>query len=581
MRNNDILKANDYHQGLVDEAANVVPYDEQQNPALFNQPPQNAPYSNQEYQQQINLLEKFRRTLIGMSVSLPEIWKVGLRIEQAQNLNYAGIETDMRLKEYYAKKQMDLAYEKEKAKIQAQGASSVSLLDDGSNGHSSNNFSNTDMIVKRFIDHYQIVQNRRSFGRKTSEIYIRDFDMVRHVAIEEGTLNIWFYDYIMECLPVNQDLPQATLQRLNQRLRSSIPTIKSSGLREVKDYELVFQNGVLNLSNWHFSCLEDEKIFNKFSMTCQYEVMEETPAFDALLEDMFDNEPCKIKLAWEVIGALLSTVSTLKKIFSLQGVANGGKTRLAEIIYRLLDDEDGVITVNDLSEVTSDYIDKNAQNARLLYVQDAADKKITAKQASALKGYAGGSHIGSASSMKILICTNHELYEGDNKFLGTPLRNRMLVLPFSKKMDNTNPLVTSFEDVYLQQEKAGIIYKSLRAFSHVLSNNKNFSFEFPINEVVEAVSCDDNMSSLGSNVNFSMLFEILPEINTEMTGERIMILVNARFPKAIHNVASLGRMLKNHFGEDLISDRVTLADTKKQVTVYNLRTRTFEEIIGH
>lgn len=86
---------------------------------------------------------------------------------------------------------------------------------------------------------------------------------------------------------------------------------------------------------------------------------------------------------------------------------------------------------------------------------------------------------------------------------------------------------------------------------------------------------------LGSNVNFSMLFEILPEINTEMTGERIMILVNARFPKAIHNVASLGRMLKNHFGEDLISDRVTLADTKKQVTVYNLRTRTFEEIIGH
>ena len=155
MRNNDILKANDYHQGLVDEAANVVPYDEQQNPALFNQPPQNAPYSNKEYQQQINLLEKFRRTLIGMSVSLPEIWKVGVRIEQAQNLNYAGIETDMRLKEYYAKKQMDLAYEKEKAKIQAQGASSVSLLDDGSNGHSSNNFSNNDMIVKRFIDHYQ------------------------------------------------------------------------------------------------------------------------------------------------------------------------------------------------------------------------------------------------------------------------------------------------------------------------------------------------------------------------------------------------------------------------------------------
>ena len=154
---------------------------------------------------------------------------------------------------------------------------------------------------------------------------------------------------------------------------------------------------------------------------------------------------------------------TLKKIFIFQSVSQGGKSRLARIVCALFD-EGEVVFLDKLSEINQDYVQRNLSNCRLIYIDEASDKKILPAQASTLKTIASG-----CRRAKILIGTNHALYTGNDGFVEPALLNRFAVLPFEKAMSNTDPNVSAFEDVFFEKEKKFIIKKSLLRFQRMLA----------------------------------------------------------------------------------------------------------------
>ena len=160
------------------------------------------------------------------------------------------------------------------------------------------------------------------------------------------------------------------------------------------------------MNSGEFKFFNGTKIFNDVSILMNWsQTGEETPVFDALLADIFAEDEAKINLTYEFIGAMLSTVVTLKKIFILQGVSQAGKSRLARIICALFD-EGEVVFLDKLSEINQEYVQRNLSNCRLIYIDEASDKKILPAQASTLKTIANG-----CRRAKILIGTNHALYQ--------------------------------------------------------------------------------------------------------------------------------------------------------------------------
>ena len=123
------------------------------------------------------------------------------------------------------------------------------------------------------------------------------------------------------------------------KLQSTIPALQISGLRKMTEYQLVFFDGFYDLNKGEFKFLNDTTVFNDVSFLMNWsQTEEETPAFDALLADIFDGDETKINLTYEFIGAMLSAIPTLKKIFIMQGVSQAGKSRLARIICALFDE---------------------------------------------------------------------------------------------------------------------------------------------------------------------------------------------------------------------------------------------------
>ncbi len=313
-----------------------------------------------------------------------------------------------------------------------------------------------------------------------------------------------------------------------------------------------------NLNSGEFKNFNGIKIFNDVSILMNWnQTGEETPVFDALLADIFAEDEAKINLTYEFIGAMLSTVVTLKKIFILQGVSQAGKSRLARIICALFD-EGEVVFLDKLSEINQEYVQKKLSNCRLIYIDEASDKKILPAQASTLKVIANG-----CRRAKILIGTNHALYTGDNGFIEPALLNRFAVLPFEKPMENTNPNVSAFEDVFFEKEKNAIVKKSLLRFQKMLSRG-SFCKEFRVNEIITVEKTIDEKDEQLQKTLFEN-YELVSEIIPETTAQSISTQVNLILPGVVKNNATLGKKLSEIYGDKLQSQHLSKG------MAYNLR----------
>ena len=482
-----------------------------------------------------------------------QIASVGVSVSDARRINFQCYMNQLELAKRREECNLELQFLVEKqyllenSQLQAVGnydmMSNEELISDIKN-------LNIKELVREFIKKKLLVRLRGQQFKNGRGFFIRNDELNKHELIEDKELKYLLNEYIFDSFDIEEDVPQKNLERAWMDLQKSIPALQISDLKKMTEYQLIFFDGVYDLNSGEFKFLNGTKIFNDVSFLMNWsQTEEETPAFDALLLDIFDGDELKINLTYEFIGAMLSTVPTLKKIFIFQGLSQAGKSRLARIICALFD-EGEVVFLDRLADINQDYIQKNLNNCRLIYIDEASDKKILPAQASTLKTIANG-----CRRAKILIGTNHALYTGDNGFVEPALRNRFAVLPFEKSMDNEDPRVTAFEDVFFEKEKNAIIKKSLLRFQGMLARGF-FCKEFHVNEVITVEKTIDEKDEQLRKILFEN-YELTSEIIPETTAQSIAAQVNLISPGVVKNNAILGKKLTAIYGNQIRSQHLS------------------------
>lgn len=523
---------------------------------------------------------------------LDHIANAGVNIKQAQMLIY---HANMRLIDnlaYRDKKLIDLQFEAEKQKLQNSNIPNLAPMNYSNSYDTTQNYGNNlnfDIdLIEKFISQNKLVKLDRTYGQISDKIWIRSDAENRHIIIEEKELRCKFEDFLYEKVHIMEDIPQNTINRMWRMISHRIPRLSDSGLTVSADSQVVFNNGTFNLETVEFQEFISPNLFNRFALLYDFNPYANEPIeFEKILDNVFNGDIDSKTRAYEIIGAIISPVARLKRIFVFQGASHGGKTKLAELICCLLS-EIGVHVALDISEITSGISPEDMMQTQLIYMQDAADKKLTGKQVSYLKTFAGGNTINQAAQFKMLICTNSALYTGEGEQLPVSLQNRIIVLPFPKAMTLD---FDEYRDVYFENERAGIVKKALEAFHKVYIKKFQFTGDFMVNQYTEnkeysaelsddereklKAVCKDELAQIEqrkiSNI-FKEMFELTDEVNEELSAKKILSMVNEVLPNKVKEVAVIGKLLKNLFGEKLRSDR------KNQKTCYNLTIKDYGEL---
>ena len=519
-----------------------------------------------------------------------ELGKTNIRLYEKQEIAKIEVRKKIALKRALNKetlrfqKEKDKYNEKHKSKIMSQNNSGSSS---SINSKNSNKFISPKSIIEKFIKEKALVKIR-TLGKCKRLTMIFSEDENRHIAITSQDLESEFYNFIEEKFPDKDTPPQNFIKRALNLLNSRIPKIEKSKLTILEPHQVMFINGYVDILSWKFKELsnkERRKYFTLFSFDislekCNYSYPD---VFDKLLKDALNNNTEAIKLAYEQIGAIFTPISTLKKIFVFQGVTDGGKTRISNIIAKCMPPEDTLVLSN-IAEISNDNL--ISRPIRLILIQELGKNKISSKQIVKLKAFADGSHLPGALSAKILANTNYAITTDENGNIEQALKNRLSITPFPKSMDNIDDDVSSFEDCYFEKEKLGIILKALLIFSEAF-HNKKFSHKFKPNlyvhneESQKRTSLDEEFSNNNTLSNeitktnqnqleqiMNELFEFTNEINPDMTIKSIVKIVNHCIPNEFKDESSAGRRIHKIFGDKIKSDRIN------GKTCYNLKLKT-------
>lgn len=495
---------------------------------------------------------------------------VGFTHNGAHNINQAAALSQIRLNEHFEHRKIDFFFKQHEELLKG---NDVTLSADGVP------IINVPVafakLEEEFIETFLVVKIRsKNFSREGFIYMVRDLDDCKHVSFDKSSLFDLWENFILDRMREDQECDESKIKRHFRRLLQKIVFLEKSNLTKLDDIQLMFTNGYYDLRRGLLLPLvSGEKYFNRFSMLCEFHPDDREPViFHAMLADMFDNNVELINLAYEFIGAILFPVSTLKKIYVFQGVSNGGKSRLANVIVKLLSERD-VRIFNGLEGINSDFLQKEAPFCRLVYIRDAADKKMAAVPCSNLKGFADGSDLNDSAAFKILICTNNKLTTNADGYLPPSLINRFAVLPFPKPMDNTNEHIVNFENYYFEREKNQILNKAFRAFQKVFFNKGIFSTTVTINSCVETndVQNEQTTDNVFSKLDYilNLLFVTTDQPDPQMTTARIIGVLNQLDHSLTISPEGLGRILRNHFDENLKPSR------NSSGIYYNLAFKTF------
>ena len=188
--------------------------------------------------------------------------------------------------------------------------------------------------------------------------------------------------------------------------------------------------------------------------------------FDRFLSYIFDGDALKMKLTYQIIGAILSDLP-MKNVFVFQGVSNGGKSLLSDIIIRLRDSRD-VELVGSINEINASKSKSYEGRTKLLYIDDAPNEKWSDTTVSYLKTRSSGISRVKESSFKILLCTNYPILYRTEDGRDYSMDSRIVLLPFAKdlkaasKADNgVYWLIQYAQGEKFEQEKSIIAMKAL------------------------------------------------------------------------------------------------------------------------
>ena len=302
--------------------------------------------------------------------------------------------------------------------------------------------------------------------------------------------------------------------------------------------------------------------------------------FDVFLNYIFDGDELRIRLLYQIIGAILSNVP-LKNVFVFQGVSNGGKSLLSSAIIRLRDSND-VELVGSINEINAFKSKSYEGRTKLLYIDDAPNEKWSDATVSYLKTRSSGISCVKKSSFKILLCTNYSIFYKTEDGRDYSMDNRIVLLPFSKDLKASSKidggldfLVQYIHGEGFEQEKPAIAMKALCYFRDVLANKQEFAIRYPLNDCIVnsrsgRINVDNDVSGADekkcveiklsrqtiSDKNPDMLsflkenFELSDDERDYMTAEQILLHIRQLMPGTNGRVNEVGKPVKAVFGEN-------------------------------
>lgn len=551
-----------------------------------------------------NPFSSFQNNFVGNKIDIEfyrvmsEIYGVPLSPEQKQKLKYKVAENVVKNQQKLTSKMIDYNFEVGllRAKKSIEYFANQSVID--SNGivvaqsNTTPQMSETETIEK-FIANRFLVKERNRNSRYGYEILKRNHALNRYESVTKEDLVIDFEEYLYSSRP-DIDIPQSVIDKMFKtllyRIKSVDDLVHEGKISKISKYNVAILNGYYDLEKNIFTpkSTVEGYIFNKTSLPINFLAEDvEAEVFHKLLKSTFGDDEKIINVIYEYIGAIMSGIPIIKKIFVLQGVSNSGKSRMSRIIASCFH-EDDVIYIDKLTDLKDEI---NFDNVMLVIIDELSDKKLNPSQVSKLKKLSNGS-----KQVKILATTNHPIVTESDSSVDKALYNRLAVIPFANVMDNSDPEVSAYEDVYFEMERDAIISKALKAFHKVLSRSENisnlkFSENYPLNGCVETKvfpNESEQISVTSERIQevlrekrqtppaedilkkvIDELYELTDEINSDMTAESVMQTVNDVIGKnEFSDVQSFGKRLKGFFGDKLISER------KNGKMCYNFQYRT-------
>ena len=280
------------------------------------------------------------------------------------------------------------------------------------------------------------------------------------------------------------------------------PTLDKSGLKIADGNQTFFPNGYYDIRKGEFIACNTKGIFHTFCIPYDFDENAPDPEkFDEILNQTFVEDKDRVPLMYQVIGALISDVRSLKYIYVFQGGSHCGKTTVAAIILRLLDKKE-VKKLNTVNEITGDNLKRLAKSFKVVCIRDSGQEALRVNSVSYLKSYTAGDIDEDDVYFTMLLQTNNPIYSDKAGNVEKALQNRLLVVPFEhdfSSSNNDNSLHEEQDDVaeiyknnYFDKEKQGIVRKALEALQGVMKNGRRFIHRYPLNDYVGKADAPSN-----------------------------------------------------------------------------------------
>ena len=320
--------------------------------------------------------------------------------------------------------------------------------------------------------------------------------------------------YIYKKCGTRADFSASDVDKMVNRVKyATAPLLGEPAAPKVSnERQVFFSNGYYDLKARCFCPVDTTFYFHMFSMPFPYQESANEPViFESILMRTFEGNELKVKLAYQIIGAIISHV-TLKYVFVFQGVTHGGKSTLMECIRRLFY-QDETKSVGSMREISDGKGFRTEKKVRLLCIDDAPNEKWNDNVVSYLKTRSKGMAEKGIASFKILLNTNYPITMKTADGRDESIDTRIIVLPFSKNMredaDYDSQFIRDYFENQYEEERPAIVKKALEAFAEVLKNNETFAAPFPLNEVVSVAN--NAPIAVSSAERDSLLFRIVNE----------------------------------------------------------------------
>lgn len=516
----------------------------------------------------------------------------GLNTEQAQNINYmygkSLIRTEERKNIQLNSAQIDVAKQNalnnEKLRYQKLQNDIAKVLSLEENSLSKINYWE---LGQSYIETNKLI---RLSANGIFKIYKWDDKFKRYTRIDSNkTLNTDIHSYAYKNYGQDIEITSKEIDIMVNRMRhNTVPLLEESqDITESNEYQIFFLNGYYDLKKCKFNHGDTSQYFHTSTIPCIYdENAQEPEIFDNMLCRIFEEDKTKIKLAYQIIGAIISNVP-LKYIYVFQGISNGGKSTLSECIIRLFN-KDEVELKGSINELDENRVSSFERRIKLMSIDDSPSDKWSSATISYLKTRSRGVSSKKATMFKILLITNYAIGFKTENGRDESIENRIVILPFQKNMVSANEIYISDKEKlmtekiknYLNEgfdnEKSGIIKKSLLAFQEVLENDNNFTYRYPLNENInttyqsnDSESTDklfknlilSNMEFTDNKSEYSKAKDIKEYLNQEIQQGRL----KGSSLKIFDRPHEIGKLLQKIFCNELNSFR------QKDETLYNLK----------